>query len=180
MKNQWMIWFFVAGVVVIVLFTFNYQSGDDVLPLGDVFPEGDLDTEPQIEYEFVQSESRVLTTQESSPAAVPDKPVPQTAAVQPASQRPVVTPQDLEQRDFSKVPFTIQILSSKNKPKAEEALKKVKDSGYPAYLATKDLGEKGIWHRIYIGTFQTKEEADQYLPKVKNKYPDSFIIRSGK
>ena len=182
MKNQWLVWFIVVGVVVLVLVTFNYQSGQDVLPLGEVFPEDETAVEPRIEYEFVQSDGSVATPQERIPApAATTAPAAQPAAEKPAGSPPVVRPQDLEQKDFSKIPFTIQVLSSKDKLRAQEALQKVKASGYAsAYLATKDLGDKGTWHRIYVGTFNTKEEADQYLPQVKKSYPDSFIIRNGK
>ncbi|MFA5260600.1 MAG: SPOR domain-containing protein [Candidatus Omnitrophota bacterium] len=182
MKNQWLIWFIVVGVVILVLFTFNYQSGQDVLPLGEVFPEDETGVEPPIEYEFVQSDGSVATPQERIPAVASTAvPVAQPPAEKPAGSPPAVRPQDLEQKDFSKIPFTIQVLSSKDKLRAQEALQKVKDAGYPtAYLATKDLGDKGLWHRIYVGTFPTKEEADQYLPQVKKAYPDSFIIRNGK
>ena len=182
MKNQWLIWFIVVGVVVLVFFTFNYQSGQDVLPLGEVFPEDEGAVEPRIEYEFVQSDGRVTTPQErTTPVASMAVPAAQPAAEKPAGSPPAVNPQDLDRKDFSKIPFTIQVLSSKDKPRAEEALQKVKDSGYAAaYLATKDLGDKGIWHRIYVGTFNSKEEADRVLPQVKKSYPDSFIIRNGK
>ncbi len=183
MKNQWLVWVIVVGVVVLVLVTFNYQSGQDALPLGEVFTENESAQEPAIEYEFVQSDGSVATPQDRIPALASSTaaPVIPPAEEKPAGSPPVVKPQDLEKKDFSAIPFTIQVLSSKDKLRAQEALQKVKNSGYStAYLATKDLGEKGLWHRIYIGAFNTKEEADQYLPQVKKSYPDSFIIRNGK
>lgn len=182
MKNQWLIWFIVVGVVVLVLVTFNYQSGQDVLPLGEVFTEDESELEPAIEYEFVQSDGSVAAPLERTPTLVSTAaPVVPPPAEKPAGSPPALKPQDLDQKDFSKIPFTIQVLSSKDQLRAQEALQKVKNSGYPtAYLATKDLGDKGLWHRIYVGTFNTKEEADKYLPQVKKAYPDSFIIRNGK
>ena len=34
MKNQWFIWLFVAGVVIVVLFALNYQGGNE-MPLSE-------------------------------------------------------------------------------------------------------------------------------------------------
>jgi len=45
-------------------------------------------------------------------------------------------------------------------------------------VVSKDLGAKGTWHRLYVGAYQSKPEAEQELTKVKSDYPSSFIISS--
>jgi len=43
-------------------------------------------------------------------------------------------------------------------------------------VVSKDLGEKGVWFRVRIGEFETKEEAEEIEQKVKQEYKDSFIV----
>ncbi|OGX08816.1 MAG: hypothetical protein A2Z88_09380 [Omnitrophica WOR_2 bacterium GWA2_47_8] len=75
--------------------------------------------------------------------------------------------------------YTIQILSSKDQPALEKSLAKAKSSGFDsAFIMTHDLGDKGIWYRLYIGKFQTKSEADTYLQNVRSVYPDAFVKAS--
>ena len=184
MKNQWPIWIFVIGVVVIVLFAFNYQSSKDVMPLTDIFPESTGAPDMNIEYEFVDqqpasvvsevSDARVpvrtivpeMTTSSPAPAPV-SKPPATTVAAPAVSAAPA-----------GSTVLTIQVMSSQDKARAEEALKKVQAAGFPsAYLASKDLAEKGTWYRIYVGSYASKAEADSALGKVKAVYPDAFVIR---
>ena len=73
--------------------------------------------------------------------------------------------------------YAIQIASYKEKNKAEARLKTIQAAGkYTAYLATKDLGAQGVWHRIYVGDFTTKDQAEGLLTQVKQDYQNSFII----
>ena len=78
--------------------------------------------------------------------------------------------------EFNNPAFTIQVASAKDKEAAERQLKTVQAAGHPAYLVRKDLGDKGVWYRIYVGQFNSKSAANEYLSKVKGTYRDSFII----
>ena len=185
MKNQWPIWIFVVGVVVIVLFAFNYQSSKDVMPLTDIFPESTGASDMNIEYEFVDQQPAPVIPEVSDaqvPARVPapavtmTTPVPAPAPVQAA--RPAVTAAVPAASSVGPAAVVIQVLSSQDKARAEEALKKVQASGFPAaYMASKDLAEKGTWYRIYVGSYASKAEADGALGKVKAVYPDAFVNR---
>jgi hypothetical protein len=35
--------------------------------------------------------------------------------------------------------------------------------GITSYWIKLDLGKKGIWYRLYVGCFQKREEADEYI-----------------
>ena len=72
--------------------------------------------------------------------------------------------------------FSIQICSFQDKARAESVLEKLKKENYPAYIVIKDLEEKGIWHRVLIGRFKTRQEAKTLLEKIKKDYKHSFII----
>ena len=72
--------------------------------------------------------------------------------------------------------FSLQICSFRNRLKAEKIVEELKREGYPGYVVSKDLGEKGVWFRVRIGEFETKEEAEEIEQKVKQEYKDSFIV----
>lgn len=188
MKNQWPIWVLVIGVVIIVLFAFNYHGQKDFIPLSEIFPDEKSETAPDIQYEFMNAATQgtqdlAAVPQESSqdlsvkteavmpkaPVASPAAPAPQGA---PAALEPATPPAGTPVKTL----YTIQVASSKNKAGAETTLNAVKAKGYPAFLAQKDLGQKGMWYRVYVGNFQTRKEAEAYLPKVRQDYKDSFII----
>jgi len=94
------------------------------------------------------------------------------AAPQP---KPQALTSDLES-NLAEIPFTIQTASYKERTMAEKAASKMKDKGYPAFVSSADLGDKGIWYRIYVGRFQTKTQAEEFLSKLKDDYQGSFII----
>jgi len=189
MKNQWAFWLFIVGVVVVVLFAFNYQGRHDVVSLSEIFPENE-ESEAEYEYIFVDdttesgSESAAVTEQteeaaqsgtEILTAVQVEIPADTTSAVAETAAADVAKAADIAP-DLDKTPFTIQVSSFRNKATAEKALSDVKNAGYPAFIASKDLGAKGVWHRIYIGTFQDKDSASSFLSKVKKDYQSSFII----
>ncbi len=187
-KNQWMLWVIVIGVVIITLIAFNYHGDkSDSIPLSEIFPEEMGTQEGQnIEYEFV--DSKPAQTQAAAPAlaggklvlakpavskavAVPAAPAKTSPAV-PAAAPVTVSPS-------TRGDYSIQVLSSKDKAATEKSLERIKAKGHAAYLVTRDLGEKGIWYRVNIGPFETKQQAEAYLPKIQADYKSSFVI-SGK
>jgi len=72
--------------------------------------------------------------------------------------------------------FTVQIASFKDLKNAEEALTKIRIKTPSAYISSHDLGAKGVWHRVYVGQFELRSEAEVTLNDVKQSYDSSFII----
>jgi len=196
MKNQWPLWLFMMGVAIIVLFAFNYQSGKDVVPLSEIFPEEDFEKLPDIEYEFadddtapaggIPAESSTESSQPPVTVVKGPKPAGTPAAspavsVAPPETQMAAPPQEPEAAPVAAEPgqgkYTIQVASYRDQATAEQGLKKVQSSGHSnAYVARADLGPKGTYYRIYVGSFATKGAADSYLTKVKRDFKDSFII----
>ncbi len=82
--------------------------------------------------------------------------------------------------DFmSKAPYSIQIKAVQNLKEAQGIIEDVKKLGMDAYSSSIDIPGKGTWHRIYIGKFDTKELAAEYLngKNIKQQYPDSMVKR---
>jgi len=194
MKNSWLIWIFIVGIVVTVLVAFNYQGGRDAVPLSEIFPDEAYPVE--IEYEFVDSDEETSTTESSSipvePTAVASQAAPQKtaepveAAIQtatettatavaqtvPAAEKAAVTPTDYA--------YTIQVASFKKKERADKSMKELLQKEYVAFVVSKNLGEKGTWYRVYVGNFDAKNQAEEFLASFKQRYENSFIISSKK
>jgi len=89
-------------------------------------------------------------------STAPPAPTVVTAAV-PRSRDGLVVTKD---RAGQPQVFSIHFTSYKDRPSAERDLRRVSGLvGREGYVAEVDLGEKGTWQRVMIGTFATAEEA---------------------
>ena len=71
--------------------------------------------------------------------------------------------------------FTIQVASFQDKARAEIVANGLKQKGYQPVISSKELPDKGTWYRVFIGDFDTEEEAKSLLEKLKESHKDSFI-----
>ena len=183
MKNSWINWAIIISILVIIVIGINYQNSQNKISLDDVFKEEEK-SPAEMDYEYVDN------------AAVPKKATPtadkqvepvlkttvakkETAVKEISTVAPVassVKPSEVPSSSLEAIPFTIQVLSSKDQNKAEKKLEEIKKKGYDAFISAKDLGDKGLWYRVYVGKFNTKQEAEAQLNKVQADYPGSFII----
>lgn len=96
-----------------------------------------------------------------APAPVPVSmaPAPSTPAAVPARQSRdglIVTKDRAGQAQV----FSIHFTSYKDRASAERDLKRVRGlAGREGYVAEVELGEKGVWYRVLVGTFETAEQA---------------------
>jgi len=168
MNKSWFTWIFIAAVVVTVLIAFNYQGGKDAVPLSEIFPDEEA-MPVDVEYEYVQEEvvfskikEELLVSNENQVAA--------PVELEPVS---LISPNISIGKEFN---YTVQIASFKDEKKAEQALTQIRTKVPSAYISTQDLGNKGVWHRIYAGQFELRSEAEVTLSAVKQNYDSSFII----
>ncbi|MBA3016804.1 MAG: SPOR domain-containing protein [Proteobacteria bacterium] len=74
--------------------------------------------------------------------------------------------------------YAIQVASLKDSKDADEIVASLKKKGYPAYMISGNIPEKGIWYRVRIGYFKDKAEADDTLNKLKEeKYRPILVNR---
>jgi len=106
-----------------------------------------------------------LTIQQE--AFSPQEPVQETFKAQ---EEAMVPPQALVAKRF-----VIQVASFQDKKRADVVVEELNKKGDAPMIETKDLGEKGIWYRVYVGGFETKDQAQGLLDIVKKDYPGSFI-----
>ncbi len=194
MKNSWLIWIFIVGVVITIFFAFN-QKND--VPFNDIFPENA--TEPvDIEYEFVsknrneeggmeakesreleqlkddESISSIKSEKAENVIELEDvvKPA-QTATIKEGDKSAQQMREEVSDSSFK---FTIQVASFQKKERAENLAAELKKKGFEAFILSKDLKDAGIWHRVYVGQYREKKQAQQMLEKIKDEYKESFII----
>jgi hypothetical protein len=96
------------------------------------------------------------TRQSASTGSIPVKDVvPQKEA--PEKQR--LLPEATAESSF---PFSVYIGSYKDLDHARRAISDSQAKGTSYWVKT-DLGEKGIWYRVYVGCFQTREQAETFI-----------------
>jgi cell division septation protein DedD len=92
----------------------------------------------------------------SQPAARAGAPAPLKAKPAPAPPRP--EPADAVASAPPGVPFTVQVLATRNRGEADALSADLKKRGYGAYVAAvEDAG--GTWYRVRIGHFEDAEAA---------------------
>lgn len=193
MKNSWLVWFFVVGVIVTVFVAFNYQNKSKEIPLSEIFP--DEATFPvDVEYEYDEQTSKPI---EKVAQDIQQAPATATSEISKTAKAAITESkiQGIEKQagtatttassslsavtdtvDLQKVPYTIQVASFKEKVRAEKIAEELRKKDFSAFVVSKDLGDKGTWYRIYVGQFTNKETADNTLTKLKPEYQNSFVI----
>ena len=73
-----------------------------------------------------------------------------------------------------KVPFTVQISASKSQQQCYRVAAMLRRTGYPAFTGSLKLKDQVLWHRIFVGSFATKEEAE----KIRQSLEDDEITES--
>ena len=62
--------------------------------------------------------------------------------------------------------YNFQVSSWRNKLKAEQEVQRLRGKGYDAFATEVFLPQKGgTWFRVRIGSFKTREEAEQFFTK---------------
>jgi cell division septation protein DedD len=171
MKKSWFIGLLVVVSVVMVFIMFNNQSGKDAVPLSEIFPDEEV-VPVDVEYEFVQEGAANSGAQEVVSVPAIEAKLPAATVETKEADVPIkeITSQGTEAN------FTVQIASFKDRKQAEEALTRIRKNVPSAYISERNLGDKGIWYRIYAGRFNLRSEAEVSLSDIKRNYNDSFIV----
>lgn len=62
--------------------------------------------------------------------------------------------------------FSVQVAAFKDLETAEDMAQRLRRKGYDAYIATSEISEKGAWHRVKVGHFETEERAKAFVSKI--------------
>ncbi len=158
-NNTWLIWVLlvVAGVFIVMAFTKEKAKTQSVpaetasvAPSSATVPLSDVQT---IKPAHVVAASAEVTKPKVIPAVV-------------------IPPQDVLAREV----LAVQVYSFKEKARAEAALGALKDKGYNAYIMVSDLGARGIWYRVRVGTFGNEADAKKALESITKNFKSGIIV----
>jgi cell division septation protein DedD len=65
--------------------------------------------------------------------------------------------------------FTLQVASMKDHQKALQLQERLKRKGFPSYIISAQIPDKGIYYRVRIGHYVTKKGAEEVLERLKEK-----------
>jgi len=74
--------------------------------------------------------------------------------------------------------FTIQVASTQDLNAANLMVKTLKAKNYPAYSITGQVAGKGTWHRIRIGRFGSKSEANPFIRQLKKDHYNTMLLQT--
>ncbi len=70
----------------------------------------------------------------------------------------------------------LQESSWKNIGEARVRAGALQKKGVPAHIVSVDLGDKGVWHRVMIGSFDNRKEAEQYKKTLAKQFDLAHAI----
>ena len=73
--------------------------------------------------------------------------------------------------------FAVQVYSFKDEKRADAALANLKSTGYKAYIEISDLGERGTWYRVRIGSLANEAEAKNLLETIRKNFNSGIIVK---
>jgi cell division septation protein DedD len=62
-------------------------------------------------------------------------------------------------------PYSIYLGSYKTRERVERAISEYRNKGLSPYWVKVDLGDKGVWYRVFSGYFQKREQANEFIKK---------------
>ena len=95
---------------------------------------------------------------------------PKVKKIQPKKIAKKSTPQRPKKNIVKKTSdkqYTLQISSHRTRDLAETLKKKLKNRGYKAYILSIDLGDKGMWHRVRVGKYKSREDAEKVANQLR-------------
>ncbi len=87
------------------------------------------------------------------------------------------TPTDVTAIKFISYPYSIYLGSYNSITSVKELSSDYTKKGVTSFWIKKDLGEKGIWYRLFAGCFQTRQEADQFIKDWKMQDAESRLTK---
>jgi cell division protein FtsN len=119
-----------------------------------------------------------------SQAALADTSKPDVAIVPPPPREPLVVPAPPRQpgrvaltpppRDLGA--YTVQIGASPDPAEAQRLENKARAAGLKPYVIAANLGVKGTWYRVRIGSFSDKEKASRYRADIERELRQAAIV----
>jgi len=171
--------------------------GDDrKLPDDKALQDKILDEEPDLTFYDTlgkhKNDTRIMVPEDMIPKKEAAGGVKEQMAVQPQSQNalqassttpvkpglqqkepvlpaPVQKIPSVKEKEAREVQFVIQVVSYREKVKADALARKIAAQGYPAQTEVMELPDKGKWFRVMVGVFLDRQDAEKALGVISKK-----------
>jgi tetratricopeptide (TPR) repeat protein len=104
-----------------------------------------------------------------TPARGPDVKEKKSMKADHKPKKPAPTPQRLNTGNLGPMPYTIQVSAYRDPQKSMAVATRLKNKGDPAFTCPVDIPGQGLWHRVFIGFFQSLDEAEQAADRLKKR-----------
>lgn len=125
--------------------------------------------------EHAQGRPRVLAPKHPKPDLAESRIQPPRAkpAAEPVPAQPAST--EVTEPDSRKL-YAIQVASLRDRQKAETVKNKYKDKGYPAFTQNAAVEGQGRWHRVRIGPYTNRSQAENDLVRLQKAGVDAMLL----
>jgi cell division septation protein DedD len=155
-KDTWLIWVILVIAVVVAMMAFSKnKEKSSSAPVEVVMTAPETAPAAAIKPAHSQQDMKAMEAQ---------KPQAQSAVVVP--------PQQVQGREV----LAVQVYSFKDKTRADAALKALKDKGYSAYVMVSDLGARGTWFRVRVGSYSSEADAQKALASITKDFKSGIIV----
>lgn len=103
------------------------------------------------------------------PAKVASIPAPRPTAKPGATLALAPPPKDLGR-------FTVQLGSSQDRAEAQRLESRARAAGLRSYVIETNLGAKGVWYRVRVGAFESRDAADRFRKDVERELRASAAV----
>ncbi len=73
--------------------------------------------------------------------------------------------------------LTVQVASFRNSGDAESLVASLKAKAYPAYKIAGIIPQKGIWHRVRVGRFKDRADAQTMVNRLRRDQHQAFVVQ---
>ncbi len=142
-------------------------------PSAETKPEKKESTVPPKEHDQPAVKEKSAESKAEKKSAQPE-PVKQAAAKpSPAPEKKTAS---IKQPASPKLRYTIQVSSHQERGEAENEVKRMKQSGFAAFIVASEVPGKGKWFRVRLGSFTNRDAAEKLQKNVNAKAGVSSII----
>jgi DedD protein len=75
-------------------------------------------------------------------------------------------------------PYTLQLSASQSKEEADSFAQHLRDKGYAPYIIQAQVPGRGLWYRVRMGSFASKDAANRYLVDFKRETQIEAFVAS--